>query len=407
MIEINPKESNLNGNIQLESSKSISNRMLIIRALSQENFQINNLSQADDTVILDRLLNDYKNLEEIDCHHAGTTLRFLTSFLSIKNGEWTLKGSERMHQRPIAPLVESLKQLGSNINYLEKSGYPPLRIKGQPINGDKIDIRGDISSQYISSLLMIAPIMKNGLNLNIVSDILSKPYIKMTLELMSNMGIEHTWDGASIVIKNQPYIGTSYSIENDWSGASFWYSFAALANSAEINLPFLYESSVQGDSNVRYIYEKLGVSTYFHEKGITIKKSPQLLENPISIDLKNYPDLGLPIAVTCAGLGLQTHLYGLESLKYKESDRLLMIKNELHKFNIESIVDSSSIVIKEGQKLEKPSSIIECHDDHRIPMSIAPLAMKIGKIKFNDKTVVNKSYPRFWNDLERVQISCK
>ena len=246
MIRLDSNNTKLNGRVQLESSKSISNRILIIRALARQDFKINNLSSADDTTLMRKIIKNYKEQNEIDCHHAGTTLRFLTAFLCTNKGEWKLKGSDRMHQRPIGPLVDSLRELGANIEYLEKENHPPLLIKGKQITGRKVDISGDISSQYISALLMISPLLKNGLIINITTNILSRPYIKMTLEIMYQMGIKYKWEESSIEIKNQKYKCTNYLVENDWSAASFWYSFVALSNYGKIEVPLLFKYSIQG-----------------------------------------------------------------------------------------------------------------------------------------------------------------
>ena len=406
MISLKSNNNKLNGKVQLESSKSISNRVLIIRALSNQNFNIKNLSRADDTLLMSKIIKSYKGKPEVDCHHAGTTLRFLTAFLSTDNGEWKLMGSNRMHQRPIGPLVDSLRDLGANIKYLEKENHPPILIKGKQIPGGKVDISGDISSQYISALLMIAPVLKNGLKINITTNILSRPYIKMTLEIMHQMGIKYHWEKSSIEIKNQKYKCSDYLVENDWSAASFWYSFVALSNYGKIEIPFLFKSSIQGDSVLQKIYNDIGVNTKFNKQGIIIEKIKASTEK-LTLNLADYPDLALPIITTCAGLGIKAHLYGLESLKHKESNRLLMIKNELLKFNIECQIDSSSIKIKANQKIESPNKLIETHHDHRIPMSLAPLCMKIGKIEFINEDVVTKSYPNFWKDCINLGMQVK
>ena len=405
MIRLSKNNNDLEGKVFLESSKSISNRILIIRALSNQNFKIENLSNADDTLLMSKLLKTYKKSNELDCSHAGTTLRFLTSFLSIHNGEWILKGSERMHERPIGPLVESLQNIGADIKFLVKENHPPLKIKGKNLVGGNIEIRGDISSQYISALLMIAPTLNNGLNIKITSKILSRPYIEMTLKLMNQMGVNYHWDNSLIEIEKQNYNCEKFLIENDWSAASFWYSFAALASNAKIEIPLLFKNSIQGDSFLYEAYNKLGISTKFHDKCILIEKANKPVEK-LTLDLSDYPDIALPIATTCAGLGIETHLYGLESLQHKESNRLLMIKNELKKFNIECVINSNSIKIKKNQILKAPNEIIKTHNDHRIPMSIAPLCMKVGPIEFENENVVTKSYPKFWQDLKNIGIKC-
>ena len=405
MIRLSKNNNSLDGKVFLESSKSISNRILIIRALSNQNFKIENLSNADDTLLMSKLLKTYKKSKELDCSHAGTTLRFLTSFLSMENGEWILKGSVRMHERPIGPLVESLQNLGADIKFIGKENHPPLKIKGKNLSGGNIEIRGDISSQYISALLMIAPTLNNGLTIKINSKILSRPYIEMTLKLMNQMGVNYHWDNSLIEIEKQNYNCEKFLIENDWSAASFWYSFAALASNAKIEIPLLFKNSIQGDSFLYEVYKKLGISTKFHEKCISIEKANKPVEK-LTLNLSDYPDISLPIATTCAGLGIETHLYGLESLQHKESNRLLMIKNELKKFNIECVINSNSIKIKKNQILKAPNEIIKTHNDHRIPMSVAPLCMKVGPIEFENENVVTKSYPKFWQDLKNIGIKC-
>ena len=405
MIKISPSSSLLKGNVLLESSKSISNRILIIKALSNQEFKIKNLSSSEDTTIMVDLLKKYKKSKIINCNHAGTTLRFLTAYLSTINGEWIIEGSKRMHQRPIGPLVNCLNELGGNINYLNQKNHPPLKISGRLIKGGDIEIRGDISSQYISALLMIAPTLEKGLKIFINSKILSKPYISMTLTLMEQMGIEYQWNENTITIKPQNYFCKDYIVENDWSSASFWYSFAALSTNAEIEIPLLLKNSIQGDAQLHKIYEKLGVCTKFFTNKIILKKC-RLLKSSIHLDLNNYPDIALPIITTCAGLGIDAHLYGLESLKHKESDRLLMIKKELFKFGISTEIDESSIKLKKNQSIKTPTEIINTHNDHRIPMSIAPLSLKTEYVEFDDMKVVNKSYPMFWKDLENLGFNC-
>ena len=306
-----------------------------------------------------------------------------------------------MHERPVKPLIDCLKELGAEIKYLEKEGFPPIEIKSKKLKSKKISLPGDVSSQFISALLLVAPTIENGLNLEITSKILSKPYIYMTLGLMSEFGIEYSWENSLIKVKQQNYLAKNIEVENDRSAASFWYSFLALSKSGEIKIPHLYANSFQGDSVVSSIFSKLGIKTEFNEDSIVLYKT-KIIAKEIDLDLSNHPDLALPIIVTCCGLGIKAHLIGLESLKIKESKRLESIKKELRKFNISCEIDSSSIKIKENQNIVQPKSTIECHNDHRIAMSIAPLCMKVDSIKFDDKEVVNKSYPKFWEDFDRA-----
>ena len=405
MIKISSKSKTISGSINLEASKSISNRLLIIRELCDNKFNIENLSNAKDTRILTKILNDFKSQKDIDCKDAGTALRFALAFLATKDGNWVVSGSKRMHERPIKPLVDCLLELGTEIKYLNKNGFPPIEIKGGELKSEKLIIKGNISSQFISALLMIAPKLENGIHLEIVSKVLSKPYIKMTLELMSEFGINYSWKNNLIKIEKQSYIGKKMMVENDWSAASFWYSFVALSKTGQIEIPKLNKSSIQGDSILSEIFSNLGVKTSFKKNSIILSRNSKSVKE-LNLDLSNYPDLGLPLIVTCSGLGIKAHLKGLKNLQIKESKRLEVIQKELKKFNINTQIDNSSISIKENQKIEQPTSIIDCHNDHRISMSIAPLSMKINSISFENKNVVNKSYPDFWKDLEIAGISC-
>mgnify|MGYP001241480988 FL=1 len=401
MIEISSFNKTIYGAIDLESSKSISNRLLILKEFCKTKFEIQNLSNAKDTKILNELLYSFKSTKDINCEDAGTALRFVIAFLATKEGIWKVSGSERMHERPVKPLIDCLTELGSEIKYLEKEAVPPIEIKSKKLKSKKLSLPGDISSQFISALLMIAPTIENGLTLEITSKVLSKPYIDMTLNLMSEFGIKYSWENNLIKVEKQNYLAKNIKVENDWSAASFWYSFLALSKSGEIKIPNLYANSIQGDSVLSFIYSKLGIKTEFNADSIILSKTKNIAKE-IELDLSNHPDLALPITVTCCGLGIKAHLMGLESLKVKESNRLECIKKELRKFNISCEIDSSSIKIKENQNIVQPTSIIECHHDHRIAMSIAPLVMKVDSIKFDDKEVVNKSYPKFWEDFNKV-----
>ena len=401
MIEISSNNKTIYGSIDLESSKSISNRLLIIKELCKTKFEIQNLSNARDTKILFEILSNYKTRKDLNCEDAGTALRFIIAFLATREGIWKVSGSKRMHERPVKPLIDCLKDLGTEIKYLENKGFPPIEIKSKKLKSKKLSLAGDISSQFISALLLVAPTIENGLTLEITSKVLSKPYIAMTLGLMSEFGIEHSWKNNVIKVKQQNYLAKNIKVENDWSAASFWYSFLALSKSGEIKIPNLYANSFQGDSVLSSIYFKLGIKTEFNEDSIILNKTKNVAKE-LELDLSNHPDLALPIIVTCCGLGIKAHLMGLESLNIKESNRLECIKQELRKFNISCEIDSTSIKIKENQNIVQPTSIIECHNDHRIAMSIVPLCMKVDSIKFDDKKVVNKSYPKFWKDIDRV-----
>ena len=406
MIEIFSINKTIYGSIDLESSKSISNRLLIIRKLCKTKFEIQNLSNAKDTKILNEILNGFETKKDINCEDAGTALRFLIAFLATKEGDWIVSGSKRMHERPIKPLIDCLTELGAEVKYLEKEGFPPVEIKSKKLKSKKLSLPGDISSQFISALLMVAPTIENGLTLEITSKVLSKPYINMTLGLMREFGIEFSWENNLIKVEQQNYLTKNIKVENDWSAASFWYSFLALSKSGEIQIPNLYANSLQGDSVLSSLYSKFGIKTEFNGDSIVLYKTKSIAKE-IELDLSDYPDLALPIIVTCCGLGIKAYLMGLESLKVKESNRLECIKKELIKFNINCETDSSSIKVKGNQKIVQPNSIIECQNDHRIAMSIAPLSMKVDSIKLDDKDVVNKSYPKFWEDFNRISKNIK
>ena len=403
MVKVKASSSRIEGCIQLSASKSISNRLLMIKAISKSSFDLYNLSESDDTQILNQILSNASLPNEINCHHAGTTLRFLTAYLSTIKGKYRVFGSKRMHQRPIKPLADCIRELGIEVRYLENEGFPPIEINGnETVEGGELTISGNISSQFISALLLIAPKLKSGLSLRIIEPILSTPYIKMTLSLMQEMGIECKWDKNTIHIKHQAYSTKNIAAENDWSSASFIYSLASLSSESKIEIPHLYLDSVQGDSYVSELYSHLGVETSFHEKGITITKNNHLSKK-VEFNLSDFPDLALPYVVSCAGLGVEVYLTGLESLKIKESDRLVTIKKELSKFNVECKINDHSIYVPKNQQIKYNGEVIEDHNDHRIPMSIAPLAIKTeGNIFFKDSSVVNKSYPLFWDDLKKL-----
>ena len=407
MIELIKAPSKLTGKVNLTASKSISNRVLIAKYLGELKTEIINLSEAKDTILLENILEKFQSKDTIFCENAGTTIRFLTSFLAIQEGKWKLTGSERMLKRPINDLVSSLNEIGAEISYEGNVGFPPLLIKGKKIQQNDISISGAISSQYISSLLLIAPYLAKGLNIEIIEPLLSKPYVLMTLEVMKEMGVESSWTGNMISVKNQTYKSFSYTVENDWSGASFWYSFVALSEKGSIEIPYLKPDSSQGDSILSEIYMDLGVETIFRKNSISIDQNSRKLSKEFNYDLSHYPDLALPIAVTCVGLGIKCHLTGLESLKHKECDRLHCLKRELEKFNIISQVNDNSILIEGNQTLKESSKVIDTHKDHRIAMSLAPLVMKINNIKFDDENVVDKSYPKFWKDMEDLSFDLK
>ena len=395
-----------NNVITLNSSKSESNRLLIIQALSKEIINIKNLSNANDTIILKNLLN--KNPNSIwNIEDAGTTMRFLTSFLSLKKNEVKITGSKRMEKRPIAILVNALNEIGAKIKYLKKEGYPPIYIKNkisQKINS--IQIKGNISSQYISSLLLIAPILKNGIKIKIVEPFYSKPYVEMTLSLMKNFGIKYKWNKNKIKITNQKYLSGSYKIESDWSAASYWYSIVSINDHIRsLKLIGLRKNSFQGDKIIADIMKNIGVYTRFERDGISLIKNSNL-ESTKEINFKNCPDLAQTILVIAAVKKIKLKLKGLESLKIKETDRLIAMKKELKKIGCNFYeANDEWILEKRNNKLPK-KLIINTYKDHRIAMSFASLSSKL-ELVIRDPEVVNKSYPNFWNDLESIGYVCK
>ena len=395
-----------NNVITLNSSKSESNRLLIIQALSKEIININNLSNANDTIILKNLLN--KNPNSIwNIKDAGTTMRFLTSFLSLKKNEVKITGSKRMEKRPIAILVNALNEIGAKIKYLKKEGYPPIYIKNkisQKINS--IQIKGNISSQYISSLLLIAPILKNGIKIKIIEPLYSKPYVEMTLSLMKNFGIKYKWNKNEIKITNQKYLSGSYKIESDWSAASYWYSIISINDHIRsLKLIGLRKNSFQGDKIIADIMKNIGVYTRFERDGISLIKNSNL-ESTKEINFKNCPDLAQTILVIAAVKKIKLKLKGLESLKIKETDRLIAMKKELKKIGCNFYeANDEWILEKRNNKLPK-KLIINTYKDHRVAMSFAALSSKL-ELVIRDPEVVNKSYPNFWNDLESIGYVCK
>lgn len=403
MLISNPNIDFTNREINLVSSKSESNRALIIKSLCSEGISINNLSDSDDTKTLISLLNSFRKNNHLDAHHAGTTFRFMVAFLSIQKGEWILTGSDRMKERPIGVLVDTLNENGACIKYLEREGYPPLRITGSQPNLSNIEIDGSISSQYISALLLIAPVLNKPTKITFTNKITSRPYIEMTLDIMQYFGAKTQWKNNEIIIQNNGYSSDNITIESDWSAASYWYQIVALSEKSSIEIKELTQKSFQGDSEVAEIFNLLGVSTSYKNGGIQISKSDKLFSKKIELNLNNTPDLAQTIICTCAGLGVEAVISGLETLIIKETNRLEALKSELNKFNIElNIINNQKLHLKGGQKMQTPSIPIETYNDHRMAMAFAPLCISTGPIEINNPEVVSKSYPNFWEDLKSV-----
>ena len=402
---INHNNDSFSNSFEISGSKSESNRLLILNSI-YGNLKINNLSNSDDTVILDKYIT---NLEShIDVHHAGTAMRFLTALLAIKtNKKFVITGSQRMKERPIKILVQALNKLGANISYFDKKGFPPLIIKGQEIFGGEISLSSNISSQYISALMLIAPILKNGLLINLEGKITSKPYLEMTLAILKKIGINCYFKNNIISIEHCSKINNSaISIESDWSSVSYFYSIVALSNAAELNIGTLYKSSIQGDVKLYEIYAKLGVETKFIKSSsrILIKKINDFIKpDHIDLDLTENPDIAQTIAVTCFGLGISCDLFGLHTLKIKETDRLEALRIELSKLGANVKVTNNSFHLAPTFSINNGISI-ETYNDHRMAMAFAPLAL-MTPIIINNPDVVTKSYKDFWKDLKSLNFN--
>lgn len=416
---------NIDTEITLTGSKSECNRALIISALSKNIVQVENISNAADTVTLNDILSSLelnseaqnsklKTLDSrlINVGPAGTAFRFLTAYLSTLPGNFTLTGTERMKQRPIGILAEALKAIGADIEYAEQNGYPPLHIKG-PLKQttNTVKIKGDVSSQYISALLMIAPTLAQGLTLEIQGELTSLPYVEMTLNMLLEAGIEHSWNGNNITIKPQSFKPSTLIVEPDWSAASYWYSIAALANEANIALPYLREKSLQGDSRIQKIMQILGVETSRTDKGIALTKSVghfDEAQGDISsqvLNLKSCPDLAQTIIVCAAIMGKNLTFTGLETLKIKETDRVAALQNELAQIGV-TLTENNLIYTLNCDNLHFPQKItVKTYEDHRMAMAFAPLALVINEVEIEEMQVVEKSYPYFWEDLKKAGFS--
>lgn len=398
--------------IDLPASKSESNRVLIIEALAQWQYEqkrlalpkysIQNISEARDTKILQNLLKS--TALRLNVQDAGTTMRFLTAFCAVTNRKAILEGTERMHQRPIGILVEALQELGAEITYLGENGFPPLQIEGFRQKKNVISIRGDVSSQFISALLMIAPTLERGVQITLQNKVSSLPYIQMTLSLMKNFEVESEWNENTIIIQPQLYQMKDFAVEADWSAASYWYSVATLAKQAEIFLPYLKKNSLQGDSQIASIMEFFGVKTFYEKYGIRICKVSEPKVNFFEYDFSNQPDLAQTIVTLCVGKNITLIAKGVESLKIKETDRLQALQNEVRKFGFQFYE-----IAENTWKLEKVEVLdfsegavdIATYQDHRMAMAFAPLSYRCA-LQIENPEVVEKSYPNFWQEWKKI-----
>ncbi|WP_264548243.1 3-phosphoshikimate 1-carboxyvinyltransferase [Flavobacterium sp. N2820] len=391
--------------IKITGSKSETNRLLLLQAL-YPNLILENTSNSDDSEVMSRALNlelTTHNSQLIDVHHAGTAMRFLTAYFSIQEGkEIVITGSSRMKERPIKILVDALNRLGATIEYEENEGFPPLRIKGKKFTQNKVSLPANVSSQYISALLLIAPKLENGLEITLEGSITSVPYIKMTLALLSEIGVETTFVGNKITVSHAELVSASqFTIESDWSSASYWYAIIALSEiGTQVTLSSYKENSLQGDSALAEIYKDFGVETIFKDNSITIHKLNDCQLPSVNYKLNNCPDIAQTIAVTCFGLGIACHLTGLHTLKIKETDRLEALKTELSKLGAIIVVSENSLTLNQSNRILSDIKI-STYQDHRMAMAFAPLALKVPLI-IEDAEVVSKSYPTFWENLKMI-----
>ena len=391
--------------LYLTGSKSITNRLLILRSI-YPSLKIKNKSESHDSVVLENALKSSSHIKDIN--HAGTSMRFLTAFYSIlEDKEIIIKGSKRMHERPIYPLIDCLKLIGADISYLEKEGFPPIKIKGKKLNFKKVQISSNVSSQFVSAILLVAPKLTGGLAIELKGELISKPYIEMTLSLLNDLGIKTRFNGKLITVENLEKIQQKHiSVESDWSSASYWYSIVALSEGAEVRLNNFYKKSIQGDSVLTKYYKVLGVETKFTENKIILTKLKDF--NPpqgLNLNLIDSPDLAQTIAVTCFGLKINCFIDGLQTLNIKETKRLNALENELKKLGANVQVTESSLKLLEVKKIKKNIKI-NTYDDHRMAMSFAPLSLKIP-IFIENPSVVVKSYPKFWDDLKKAGFIIK
>ncbi|MFA9189819.1 3-phosphoshikimate 1-carboxyvinyltransferase [Flavobacterium sp. FZUC8N2.13] len=389
----------LNAQIAVTGSKSETNRLLLLQALFP-NISLANTSNSDDSEVMQMALSG--NEEVVDIHHAGTAMRFLTAYFAVKEGrEVVLTGSSRMQERPVKILVEALRQLGAEISFLKEEGYPPIKIKGQKITNAKVTMAANVSSQYISALLLVAPKLENGIELTLEGEITSIPYIQMTLALLNDLDIQTSFEGNVITVFPKKEVAPKVmTVESDWSSASYFFSLAALSDEATIALSSYKQSSLQGDSALVAIYKEMGVETQFNGDSITLTKTKKFKYKNVTFDLNHTPDIAQTIVVTCLGLGIGCHLTGLHTLKIKETDRLEALRIELTKLGANISVTNDSLTLVATSEINSNIKI-GTYNDHRMAMAFAPLALKVPII-IENADVVSKSYPDFWDDMEKL-----
>jgi 3-phosphoshikimate 1-carboxyvinyltransferase len=392
------------GEVILPASKSISNRLLIIRALSGSDFMISNLSNADDTILMYRALNSAE--DEVYIRNAGTAMRFLTAYFACSNKDVVLQGDERMSQRPIAPLVDALRQAGAEIYYLGQEGYPPLQISGKPLKGGRISVDASLSSQYISALLMIAPVMEKGLELMIEGQSVSRPYVDMTLELMRLYGIQFSIEENKISVPRQFYRPINIRVESDWSAASYWYALAAIRPGSRIIFPDLHEKSMQGDSRLAHWMRQFGVESEFKSHKVAISSSGNY-PNYFEADMKDTPDLVMTFVSLCVKLKIKFRLSGIAGLQHKESNRGAVLETEMKKLGAHITWSGDEISCEQYNEVPAGPIILNTYDDHRMAMSWVLHALDNPAVSIENPDCVQKSYPDFWNELERIGVGLK
>lgn len=406
--QVTTNQFTINGQINLPASKSISNRVLIINALIYSPYPVHNLSDSDDTKVLMNAL--FSNQKKFDIGHAGTAMRFLTAFLAKIVGEWEITGSERMKQRPIKILVNALNELGAKIEYIDNEGFPPLRIFGSHLKGKTIELDGSVSSQYISALLMIAPTIENGLKLKLNGEITSRSYIELTLKLMEKFGVRHEWKENSIIVPEQKYFPMDFTVEADWSGASYWYEIMALADEGEVFLKNLVLESLQGDATIAEWFNQLGVESVQKKNGVLLKKDASEPLQKLMLDYIENPDVAQTMACLCVAKRIPFHFTGLKTLKIKETDRIAALQNELSKFGAKLTEPKHGELEWSGRidlQLKEKTPVVKTYHDHRMALAFAPMAAAGLKFEIDDPMVVTKSYPNFWEDLKSVGFEVK
>lgn len=405
-IKLQSTAKNIEGTIILNGSKSISNRLLIIDALCDNQIKFSNLSNADDTIYLKTILQSTSNL--LDAGAGGTTYRFLTAFLATQEGrEVVLTGSERMQQRPIKILVDALRQLGADITYENNEGFPPLRIKGKKLKGGQLRLPANISSQYITALLLIAPTLEQGLEIHLEGTIVSIPYIEMTLKMMNYFGIKTSFsiENKVIKVKNGNYTPKDFFVEGDWSAASYYYSIAILSEQTHLQLNGLTHQNIQGDAVIAEIAQQFGIETKYEEQSIVItKNTTAALPKFFKYDFLKCPDLAQTVVAFCAALGIVAELQGLQTLKIKETDRIQALNDELFNLGLAELIeiDENTWELQNCMPQVYNDYAIKTYEDHRMAMAFAPLALKLGEIIIDEPEVVSKSYPNFWVDIEKI-----